>query len=480
MKHRPSCRTAALITAATGTVLVSSAFGIVPAMATTAAPATSTSVAAADTASSTAAVAPQVAAPAAPAPSPAAAAPAPAPAPAAAAPEAPAPAASTAPAPAVTPAATPSTEPAPAVDPAPAATAPAPAETTPAATSGRQPTAPSTGTAAKPSKPGAHGHGHDEHQMPTYSSQSSQSSPVALPSVRAGEEFSADLRADHADGATYTLTTVEGGSVSLPEGLWFHDGVLGGTPTYAGTFTALVTATNDCGTASQWVRMTVTPAASLQLGVVVHDVPAASDGSYTWVAPDGSTSPGPIRVNEGGSITLVPWTSDEYGNATNASATAEVWSSIDSDVVVHGDSGFTITFPHASSHVISVTVDGVCTEFTVEVIPASTTPTTPTTPATPTTPTTPTTPEPPTTPVDDPAEPVTDVVAIPVVVQATPIASGVVGPVATATPVATADHLAYTGAETSTPIGWAVGLLAAGAALLGFRGIRTVRRRHRG
>ncbi|GAA3340102.1 hypothetical protein GCM10017714_18430 [Curtobacterium pusillum] len=38
MKHRPSCRAAALVTASTGTVLVSSAFGIVSAMAVTANP----------------------------------------------------------------------------------------------------------------------------------------------------------------------------------------------------------------------------------------------------------------------------------------------------------------------------------------------------------------------------------------------------------------------------------------------------------
>lgn len=454
MKHRTSCRRAALITAATGTVLVTSAFGIMPAMA-----ATASTVAP----STTSSAAPANAAPAAPeavssAPSTAATTSAPT-APAASTPAAPA--AAPASAPAASADATSAESVAPAATPEPVATqTPAAA---PAATSTPAPSA----TAAKPSR-GDHGGHHDVEQMPTYPAGSSQSAPVALPGVRAGESFTADLRAQNAKGATYTLTTVEGGSVSLPDGLTFSGGVLSGTPTFAGTFTALVTATNDCGSASEWVRMTVSPAATLQLGVVVHSVPAASDGSYTWVASDGSTNPGPITVQQGGSITLVPWTSDEYGNPTNATDRAEVWSDVDGDVVTKSGAGFTITFPSASPHVITVTVDGVCTEFTVQVNAATTTePTTPTTPVDPATPT---------VPVDVPTV-ATPSPAVPTAVRLTTTTSSALTPTATATPVASADELAYTGADTSTPLGWAAGLLAAGAALLG---IRLVSRRQRG
>lgn len=460
MKHRPSCRTAALITAATGTVLVTSAFGIVPAMAVAASPEAVTST-------STSAPADTAAAPAAPTPTPSADPTASTPGPSTAATPS-APSAPTTPEPA-----------APAATAAPTPVAPAPASATTVSTAARQPTAPTTPGGTPTGRPNTPGHGGDHRPAPTYSSTSSQAAPVVLPTVQAGEHFAADLRAQHADGATYTLTTVEGGPVVLPEGLSFRHGILSGVPTTSGTFTALVTATNDCGSATQWIRITVEPTEAAHLGAAVYSVPAASDGSYTWVAPDGSTSPAPIRVDKGGSITVVPWAFDANWNRVDVGDLAELTSDQDTDVVVRTDGGFSVTFPHASPHVLTLTVDCVSVTFPVEVVDTTptTNPTEPTTPTTPSTPTTPTTPSTPTTPVSQP-EGAIQVDARPAEARVTQTTSGALAPVAATTPVTTADELAYTGADTTTPIGWAAGLLAAGAALLGIRRIR--RSRHRG
>lgn len=474
MKHVPSCRSVALITAATGTVLVTTAFGVLPAVAATDAPqpvsastvssspapdtTPATTAPAADTAGTTEAVsAPatsdevvQPPAPVADTTAPASAAPAPV-APSTAAP------ATDAPAPASPATASGSTAVAPSAAgvPAPAASAAATAED------------------GSPAEPAAAVSG------PSYDEGTDASSPRWLPTVRAGESFSADLRAHDAEDATYTLTTVEGTDVALDSGLTFRDGLLEGTATTAGTFTVRVTATTDHGSASQWVRQVVEPAAVVAVGVVVHGVPAAADGSYTWVAGDGTVGPRPISVPVGGSITLVPWTVDEYGNPANATDRAEVWASGDTDQVVHGEDGFTVTFPHASTHTIWVSVDGVCTEFTVEVVDdTAETPTTPTEPGVPTEPTVPTDPTTPVPPVDvtpDDATPQDGGTAP--VVRVTPTASDAVAAPVAARTTPVAHELAWTGAETAAPIGWAAALLAAGAGLFALR--RARRSRHR-
>ena len=466
MKHVPSCRSLALITAATGTVLVTTAFGVLPATAVTNAPepvsaTTVSSSSAPDT--TTAGVDAAAVAPAATPTDQDTAAPVATPA-AAAAPETPAtapaaPAASTAPAvPAAptTPAATP-------VATAPAA--PLPAEETPAA---------ETPAAAEPTAT-------EPATAPSYTEGTSASSPKVLPTVTAGSRVFADLRAQDADGATYTLTETDGSAARLNEGLSFRNGFLKGTATVAGTFTLRVTATTEAGTATQWIEQTVEPSAVVGVGVVVRDVPAAEDGSYTWIEGDQTGSTDPVRVTTGGSITLVPWTIDEHGNSVQATDRAEVWASADTDRVEQGADGFTVTFADAGTHTVWVSVDGVCAEFSVAVAdePAGppTTPTEPTTPAEPTVPTVPVDPAP------APAEPAAPVDTTPQdggvapVVRVTPTADDASAPVTARSTTTAAHSLAYTGADTAAPIGWAAGLLAAGAAVIGIRRLRRARHR---
>ena len=280
---------------------------------------------------------------------------------------------------------------------------------------------------------------------PSYAGATSATSPLVLPTVRAGDTVSVDLRARDADGATYTLTTPDGAEAHLDDGLVLRDGVLSGTATWAGTSTLQVTATTARGTATQWVRWTALPAAAVGVGVVVRSVPAAADGSYTWVGEDGEVYPEPIAVAQGGSITLVPWTTDRYDNTTDVTSRAAVSTNDDADRVEHADGTLTVTFAGAAAQTVRVAVDGVATEFAVRVTGQA-------------------------------AATADHGDAAPAARVEQTTSNGAAAPVSTRT---TADDraLAWTGADAAVPVGWAVGLLALGTAVVGLR--RARRTRHR-
>lgn len=281
---------------------------------------------------------------------------------------------------------------------------------------------------------------------PSWATATTESSPQVLPTVRAGDRASADLRARDAAGATYTLTTADGAEAHLDDGLTFADGVLSGTVTYAGTSTLRVTATTAAGSAEHWVRQTVLPAAATGVGVVVRTVPAASDGTYTWVGADGRVYPDPLTVGQGDILTLEPWTTDRFGNAVAVAADAEVRASDDADRVSHEDGSVSVAFAGAAAQTVRVSVDGVTTTFPVRVTgaPAATTPGGDATVAAGT------------------GRTLGDVDAARAADRTTTVTDGA---------------LAWTGADAAVPVGWAVGLLALGTAVVGLR--RARRTRHR-
>ncbi|MFJ6171390.1 hypothetical protein [Curtobacterium sp. NPDC092190] len=279
--------------------------------------------------------------------------------------------------------------------------------------------------------------------VPSWAGATSESSPQVLPTVRAGEPSSADLRARDADGATYSLTTADGATAHLDDGLTFAHGVLSGTPTHAGTATVRVTATTAVGSAEHWVRWTVLPAAATGVGVVVRTVPAASDGTYTWVGADGRVYPDPLGVAPGGSLTLEPWTTDRFGNTVAVAEDAEVRASDDADRVDRADGPVTVTFAGAASQTVRVSVDGTATTFPVRVTGGRAA----------------------TAPEGD-------------ATTAARVGQDPDGGPSNARSVAdTAGELAWTGADAAVPIGWAVALLALGTAVVGLR--RARRTRHR-
>ncbi|MGZ0711711.1 hypothetical protein ACWPKO_25600 (plasmid) [Coraliomargarita sp. W4R53] len=80
-----------------------------------------------------------------------------------------------------------------------------------------------------------------------------------------------------------------------------------------------------------------------------------------------AATPSATSVDEGGSITLTVTGTDEYGNPTEVDVTDVV---VTSDVSTDEISGLTVTFPHASSHVLTVSLgDNISTTTTIEVIP---------------------------------------------------------------------------------------------------------------
>lgn len=218
-------------------------------------------------------------------------------------------------------------------------------------------------------------------------------------------------------------------------------GVLAGTLTEAGTYSFQVVALSGTATATAYVRLTVTPAAPVGVtSIVTGDRvggPAwtiAPNGAITRYDPatGGSQVVRSIPVDQGASLLVAGLAVDRFGNRTTPWAAdgvprSTVTSSVASDVVTWLPDRFTsrVTFPHASDHRLTVSEGGVSTSFTVAVRPTA--------------------------------------------APASAVSHTTTGAAGTSS-----GTLAYTGADETTPIAWALGLLAAGAALL----LRRFRRRH--
>lgn len=85
--------------------------------------------------------------------------------------------------------------------------------------------------------------------------------------------------------------------------------------------------------------------------------------------------PSARSVEQGGSLTFSVTGADAYGNPVDTSQVV-LFSSVDSDVV----NGLTVTFPHASPHIITATLGGISTSVLIEVVPTKVTPVEPKTP----------------------------------------------------------------------------------------------------
>ncbi|MDM7888478.1 Ig domain-containing protein [Curtobacterium sp. RHCJP20] len=234
-------------------------------------------------------------------------------------------------------------------------------------------------------------------------------------------------------------------------------GVLSGTPIVAGEYEFTIVATDGTSTTTQYVEITVDPAAAV--GVLAYATDTSSAEYYdsidengdahlthpvrTWIIhPDGSitsfTQPtddsqepsivegGNPIVAQGGSLWISGELVDEFGNSTTQydadgnRPEPTVTSDVASDQIAFDEDEYAtkVTFPHASTHRLTVAQDGLSVSFPVTVVPtAATVGTTPT------------------------------------------------------VPTATKGQLAFTGADETAPIAWALGLIAAGAGLAGSRTI---------
>jgi hypothetical protein len=262
--------------------------------------------------------------------------------------------------------------------------------------------------------------------------------------TRVGEPFSVSLAAFEGDGLQYFVNDQPGGSSNpgvLPAGVSFSpDGTLSGTPTVAGYTMLWVHASTsrhpDGGTA---MRVFFTTEAAPAVSMRVWAYTSTDDRPYDlWqIAPDGSTrytsnpqdwygDPAtPLRVPQTAEVNLDVAGTDAFGDTVLFEDGGVRWSSS-----VAGDAFDTslspgaldagaarLTFAHASEHVITATHGDLSISFTIDVTPTATT------------------------------------------VVATKPASGT-------------GQLAYTGADATGPIAWALGLLAAGGTLLVHRARR--------
>lgn len=239
------------------------------------------------------------------------------------------------------------------------------------------------------------------------------------------------------EGSPAPTVTFDG---ELPAGLTFdpETGDITGIPTKAGQSVIRITADNGVGfPAVSTVAIDVTPGA---LDALTLDTAGTGDDDGTITAQQGTT----IRVAATGT--------DAYGNELATPGDVVLTSSVASDEI-HGD---TVTFHHASPHVITATVGSVSASLTVQVSPTAVV-----TPPT-TVPTVPATAEPTAAPTSQATAPPT----------AAPVADQ--GDRAATAP--TADELAYTGADGTGPMALAALL----AVLLGFvvrTGVRKSRQR---
>lgn len=237
------------------------------------------------------------------------------------------------------------------------------------------------------------------------------------------------------DGQPFPASDI---GASFPAGITLDPttGVLSGTDDQAASYSFAVLATSGGQTATQYVDLRTTPAPAVGALVTVTR-PGDVREQRTWIVePDGSVETtwfpdgpqhdvakqagGRPTAAQGSTLLVAAAPVDAFGNITvpldgdrDGRTPIGVTSDVASDVVKRTGWNAEITFPHASTHTLTVTTQGVSTTFPVTVVPSA----------------------------------------------------GAAGSGTTGT-------LAFTGADETGPIAWGLGLLASGVALLALRARR--------
>ncbi|KTR19572.1 hypothetical protein [Curtobacterium citreum] len=223
---------------------------------------------------------------------------------------------------------------------------------------------------------------------------------------------------------------------------------LSGRVTYASVFDFTVVATNGTSTATEYVEVIVDPAKAVGVMAQTTNTSPADlfDGEHPFtgwiIEPDGHittfmfpgdpdqeptiTDGGQPTVAQGQSLWINGSPVDEFGNDTtqyddegNADQVT-VTSDHATDQIAFDEDSFStkVTFPHASTHVLTVAAQSVSVSFPVTVVP-------------------------------------------------TAAPAGTVGSVTPAVATAPKGQLAFTGTDATSALPWALGFVAAGAGLLG-------------
>ncbi|MFJ4297656.1 putative Ig domain-containing protein [Curtobacterium sp. NPDC089689] len=235
----------------------------------------------------------------------------------------------------------------------------------------------------------------------------------------------------------------------LPEGMTFDasTGELSGTPKFAMPYEFAIAATNGTQTAKQYVELDVDPGAAYGVAAITLDknVVDKGEGGFWIITKDGVEGWNQsqddddieeldhVSIKQGGTLLVAGTPVDRYGNFVDltdpesAPLRTTVTSSVASDVIkpyaedgAEGEGLTSVTFPHASTHRLTVAAEALQPlSFDVEVTPT-----------------------------------VAPAVAV------TPTATG------------TGGQLAYTGSDATGALPWALGLVLAGAGLIGARSLR--------
>ncbi len=265
----------------------------------------------------------------------------------------------------------------------------------------------------------------------TFAGGATPGEPVELDG-QAGKAFTHAFRTSGGTGEPVRYEVRLPVGSTFPAGITFDPttGVLSGTSTLSQITWFSVVATSGDQTAVQDVELQIAAGRAVGLRVTVSRPGDAQQRTWT-VEPDGSeeTTWFPKGLNreperatgerptitQGGTLRVAGAPVDAWGNITvpldgdwDGRTPLVVTSDVSSDVAKSVDWFAEVSFPHASTHTLTATAEGVSTTFPVTVVPTA----------------------------------------------------GATG------------SLAFTGADTTGPIAWALGLLASGAALLFVRARR--------
>ncbi|MBF4587622.1 cadherin repeat domain-containing protein [Curtobacterium sp. VKM Ac-2887] len=247
----------------------------------------------------------------------------------------------------------------------------APADTTPTASPSPTP-APAPAAA-----PAADAPADDAVTWPT---PSSREKPIEF-TTTAGEAFSQQFVAQGGDRALeYGFAPIGDWDQYEKEFRWDDSGLLRGTPTTPGVYEFSVLATDQRHTDTQWIRITVEPAAAVTLTTSVTSTadgfaPAwevTEDAVRPWSHGDLGEAVSAIPAKPGQSLWLASTLLDRYGNPQDGpemSSATELTSSAPGDVLSFDDvtNRWKATFSDVGRHELTVRAEGLSLSIPVDV-----------------------------------------------------------------------------------------------------------------
>lgn len=214
----------------------------------------------------------------------------------------------------------------------------------------------------------------------TWPTPSSREKPIEF-TTTAGESFSQQFVAQGGDQALeYGFAPVGDWDQYAKEFRWDDSGLLRGTPTTPGVYEFSVLATDTRHNDTQWIRITVEPAAAVTLNTSVTSTadgfgPAwevTKDAIRPWSYGNLGKAVSAIPAKPGQSLWLASTLIDRYGNPKDGpemSSATELTSSAPGDVLSFDDvtNRWKVTFSDVGRHELTVRADGLSLSIPVDI-----------------------------------------------------------------------------------------------------------------